>query len=224
MLIELARVSKSSAGKNPVQLLKEINLRLSAGQILLLRGRSGSGKSTLLNIIAGQTLASEGSVSVCGYDLNKIAWRALPEFRRKVIYLDETHNLFPRLSLLDNCLAALDIARVVVKNPVQHVAQALSQAQFSNFNQRCSTLSGEASVRAALARSSIVNPRVLLCDGLLQRLDYEDTEIIVEQLTRLRRRGTTIILSNNNQLPENLKVDYTLTLDNEPTPIMQRML
>ncbi|MGQ0709870.1 MAG: ABC transporter ATP-binding protein [Rhodoferax sp.] len=168
-MLELRGIHKSwpaSAGE-PRHLLRDVCLAVAPGQTVALLGASGSGKSTLLRIIAGVERADAGQVLWDGRSLDGVAIE-----RRGVGLVFQDYALFPHLDVVDNVAFGL-VEHGMRRSPARAQAQALLLRFGLAFapGQRVWQLSGGEQQRVALARSLIVQPRVLLLDEPLSAVD-----------------------------------------------------
>jgi len=148
-------------GEVEVHALRGVNLKLYAGELVVLLGPSGSGKSTLLNIMGGLDTATSGFVSYRGKDLTKATEKELTEYRRfHVGFVFQFYNLISSLTAKENVAVVTEIA----SNPMRP-EDALSLVGLTDrLNHFPAQLSGGEQQRVAIARAISKNPAVLLCD------------------------------------------------------------
>ncbi|MDP1731118.1 MAG: ATP-binding cassette domain-containing protein, partial [Devosia sp.] len=115
------------SGKVPLQILKDINLRLDAGEVAAIVGPSGSGKTSLLMVLGGLERATSGTVIVAGQDISKLSEDQLAIFRRKNLgILFQNFHLIPSMTALENVSLALEIAET--GTPLRDIREAATQA------------------------------------------------------------------------------------------------
>lgn len=169
-------------------LLDALSCTLLPGRITTFLGKSGAGKTTLLKAIAGLAVA-EGRIIINGNELKKLTHQQRAE---EVGYVFQEFNLFPHLTVLENCIAAQ-----LVHGKAYDVAERMAMAilepiQMSAFvNAYPGMLSGGQKQRVAIARALCLNPRVLLLDEPTASLDPENADILIEILSKLARDGVT---------------------------------
>ncbi|MBO1741829.1 ABC transporter ATP-binding protein [Leifsonia sp. TF02-11] len=177
--VELERVS---VAYRDTTALRDVSLRISAGETVALLGPSGSGKSTALKAIAGFEAVSSGTVRLGGRDVT-----GLPPAERGIGIVVQSYALFPHQRVRDNVAFGLAARRVPRRERAERVAAALAMVGMSDFADRYpAQLSGGQQQRVAIARALAPRPRVLLLDEPLSALDARLRESMLEELQRLR--------------------------------------
>jgi putative ABC transport system ATP-binding protein len=196
--IELRGVSKVySEGASRRTVFAGVDLRVRRGEFVVVIGRSGSGKSTLLNLISGIDLASSGSVVVLGRELERASEEERTLLRRAHIgFVFQFFNLIPTLSVLENLLLPLELqGRLdsVARGRARELLDAVGLAgRESSFPDR---LSGGEQQRAALARTLLQEPAIVLCDEPTGNLDEESAAMVLALVQRLLRpSGRTLVV------------------------------
>ena len=162
--VELERVS---VAYRDTTALRDVSLRISAGETVALLGPSGSGKSTALKAIAGFEAVSSGTVRLAGRDVTE-----LPPAERGIGIVVQSYALFPHQRVRDNVAFGLAARRVPRRERAERVAAALAMVGMSDFADRYpGQLSGGQQQRVAIARALAPRPRVLLLDEPLSALD-----------------------------------------------------
>lgn len=185
--------------------IKDIDLRIPAGELIVLKGNSGSGKSTLLALLAGLDIPTGGRLWVAGQDLQHATPAELNHYRRETVgVVFQTFNLLPTLTVLENvCLPALLAGR-----PNNHVtSQAAESLDWLNLGARAhhypAQLSGGEMQRTAIARALINRPALILADEPTGNLDSKNGEAVVELLAELHSRfGRTVIIATHSNLAD----------------------
>jgi ABC-type Fe3+/spermidine/putrescine transport system ATPase subunit len=150
-------------------LLRDLSLRIAAGEIVALLGPSGCGKSTLLKMVAGLEPADQGSVWFNGQDITQ-----QPPERRGFALMFQDFALFPHLNVLDNVAFGLVEQRLPRAQARQQASAMLGRFGLATqAQQQVWTLSGGEQQRVALARALITAPRALLLDEPFSALDAE---------------------------------------------------
>jgi putative ABC transport system ATP-binding protein len=157
------------SGPASVPALKEINLEVLAGEVLLLMGPSGSGKTTLLSIMGCILRPTSGVVRVWGEDITRLSQKKLPRVRRKYIgFVFQAFNLFPALTAGQNVELALDVKQVrghVRRRAAELLAGVGMEHKYHAFP---ADLSGGQKQRVAIARALGGDPGIILgssCGG-----------------------------------------------------------
>ena len=183
-------------GEVEVHALREVDLDLYEGELVVLLGASGSGKSTLLNILGGLDRPTRGEVFYRDHQLTAASDAQLTEFRREHVgFVFQFYNLIPSLTALENVALVTQIAA----NPMDP-AQALELVGLGDRrNHFPAQLSGGEQQRVAIARAVAKRPDVLLCDEPTGALDYPTGKLVLEVLERVNRElGTITVLITHN--------------------------
>jgi len=184
-------------GSEEIHVLRDLNLKVPAGEFLALMGPSGSGKSTLLNLIGGLDRPTRGSVSVGGERLDGLSERRLAAWRaRHIGFVFQLYNLMPTLNAERNVELPLLLTHLSKVERRKHVAAALEMV---GLPQRAKhfprTLSGGEQQRVGIARGIVTDPTLLLCDEPTGDLDRKAGDGILDLLQALNREhGKTIIM------------------------------
>jgi ABC-type Fe3+/spermidine/putrescine transport system ATPase subunit len=165
-MLELRHIHKQFGSR---ALLRDLSLRIAAGEIVALLGPSGCGKSTLLKMVAGLEPADQGSVWFNGQDITQ-----QPPERRGFALMFQDFALFPHLNVLDNVAFGLVEQRLPRAQARQQASAMLGRFGLAaQAQQQVWTLSGGEQQRVALARALITAPRALLLDEPFSALDAE---------------------------------------------------
>ena len=165
-MLELRHIHKQFGSR---ALVRDLSLRIAAGEIVALLGPSGCGKSTLLKILAGLEPADQGSVWFNGQDITQ-----QPPERRGFALMFQDFALFPHLNVLDNVAFGLVEQRLPRAQARQQASAMLGRFGLATqAQQQVWTLSGGEQQRVALARALITAPRALLLDEPFSALDAE---------------------------------------------------
>jgi polar amino acid transport system ATP-binding protein len=190
-IINLAQVSKSFGA---TQVLREINLDVRAGEVLVLIGASGSGKSTVLRIMSGLETADAGEVWVNEVPLHDA--RRAREIRGHVGMVFQQFNLFPHKTALGNVTLALVKARKM--SPADAKKRAMDALDRVGLADRAdhypSQLSGGQQQRVAIARALAVEPGIMFFDEATSALDPELVGEVTEVMRGLARDGMTMVV------------------------------
>lgn len=196
--ILLQKISKTYDLRGvPVPALREVDLRIDAGEFVAVMGRSGSGKSTLLHVLGLLDAEYEGTYQLGGRRVSGCTPDELAEVRnREIGFVFQAFHLLPGLSLLDN--VALPALYARDRSPEACRAAARARLQEMGLGERLAHRPHEISIgqrqRAAIARALVNRPRVLLADEPTGALDSRTAGEIMQILGRLHREGATIVL------------------------------
>ncbi len=188
------------SGENQVTALNGIDLSVSRGEFVAIVGASGSGKSTLLHILGSVERPTEGKVMIDGTDLSRLNQTEAAIFRRrKVGLIYQFYNLIPTLTVRKNILMPLTLDR---KKPNQEyfekVVNSLGIAE--KLDALPNQLSGGQQQRAAIARSLIYRPALLLADEPTGNLDQKNSREIIDMLKLSNRNlDQTILLITHDE-------------------------
>jgi putative ABC transport system ATP-binding protein len=194
-------------GGNEVVGVDNIDLHVSRGELVVLKGNSGSGKSTLLALLAGLDRPTGGKLIVAGRDLKEATPGELTQYRRETVgVVFQSFNLLPTLTMLENValpalLAGRGFSAVDVK--------ARELLAWLNLTPRLhhlpAQLSGGEMQRTAIARALINAPAVILADEPTGNLDSHNGQMVMDLLGTLNRElGTTVIIATHSDLADPL--------------------
>lgn len=175
--------------------LKDINLNIMKGEKIVVCGPSGSGKSTLIRCINRLEVHQKGTILVNGIELtNNI--KNIDDIRKEVGMVFQSFNLFPHLSVLENCTMALIWVRKIPKKEAENIAmEYLERVQIpEQANKFPGQLSGGQQQRVAIARSLCMNPEIMLFDEPTSALDPEMIKEVLDVMISLAGTGMTMVV------------------------------
>ncbi len=192
VVIEFAGVNKWFGD---FHVLKNVNLQVREGERVVVCGPSGSGKSTVIRCINGLEEYQEGRVVVNGQVLGNDA-RSVAAVRKQVGMVFQQFNLFPHLTVLENCMLGPTKARGLSKLEARDLAmEYLARVRIANQADKYpSHLSGGQQQRVAIARSLCGQPKVMLFDEPTSALDPEMIKEVLDVVTDLARSGMTMVV------------------------------
>lgn len=201
------------SGQNEVVALSEINLAVRKGEFVAIVGASGSGKSTLLHILGSVDKPTSGTVTIDGVDLSRQNPTQAAIFRRrKVGLVYQFYNLIPTLTVRKNILMPLALDR---KKPNQDYFEKVVNALgiSDKLEVLPNQLSGGQQQRAAIARSLIYRPALLLADEPTGNLDQKNSKEIIDMLKLSNRNleQTIILITHDEKVA--LEADRIITLE-----------
>jgi putative ABC transport system ATP-binding protein len=193
LLEDIAVTLTSAAG--PVNVLRGVSLRLSAGETASLIGPSGSGKTTLLMTAAGLVRPSAGRIAVAGTDLSTLDEDGLARFRRGAVgIVFQGFHLVPTMTALENVALPLEFAgrRDAFETAEESLAAVGLAGRIGHYP---AELSGGEQQRVALARAFAASPKLILADEPTGNLDGATGKQVMDLLFQLaEERGTTLLL------------------------------
>ncbi|MEO1194043.1 MAG: amino acid ABC transporter ATP-binding protein [Pseudomonadota bacterium] len=174
--------------------LKDINLSVHRGERIVICGPSGSGKSTLIRCINRLEEHQKGKILVDGNELTHDLKR-IEEIRREVGMVFQHFNLFPHLTVLENCTLAPIWVRKLPKKEAEETAMTyLTRVKIpEQANKYPGQLSGGQQQRVAIARSLCMNPRIMLFDEPTSALDPEMISEVLDTMVQLAETGMTML-------------------------------
>jgi putative ABC transport system ATP-binding protein len=164
-------------------------------------GPSGSGKSTLMNLLGCLDVASSGTYSLAGHDVNDLDEGELARVRnREIGFVFQSFNLVPRMTALQNTELPLAYGGVKYAERKRRALEALEQVGLLHrADHRPQQLSGGQQQRVAIARALVTNPTLLLADEPTGNLDSESTHEILAIFDQLAAQGRTIIIITHEE-------------------------
>ena len=196
-ILELKDICKDyQQGREPVRVLKNIDLTVEKGDYLAIMGPSGSGKTTLMNIIGCLDVPTSGSYELDGQNLKDLSDDDLADIRNKHLgFVFQSFYLMPKLTALDNVALPLLYAGVSPKERRERAAEALKSVGLEERMEFYpNQLSGGQCQRVAIARAMVGKPDLLLADEPTGALDTKAGNQIMEIFRRLSDEGMTIIM------------------------------
>jgi len=197
-LIDIQDLSKVyERGRQKVEVLHGVNLRIEEGDFLALMGPSGSGKTTLLNLIGGLDTPTGGSITVGGDRIDQLGSGALAKWRAAHVgFVFQFYNLMPMLSAQRNVELPLLLTKLSGAQRKQNASIALQLVGLADrATHKPSELSGGQQQRVAIARAIVSDPTLLVCDEPTGDLDRQSAEEILGLLRELNREhGKTIVM------------------------------
>jgi general L-amino acid transport system ATP-binding protein len=177
------------------QVLKDINLSVEKNKKIVVCGPSGSGKSTLIRCINRLEEHQKGTIIVDGTELTENT-KNIEAIRAEVGMVFQQFNLFPHLSILDNCtLAPIWVKKMPKKDAEDLAMKQLEQVQIVDQAQKYpGQLSGGQQQRCAIARALCMEPKIMLFDEPTSALDPEMIKEVLDAMVNLAKAGMTMIV------------------------------
>ena len=192
-MIEFRGVHKQYDTGN--EALRGIDVKIDEGEFVFIVGSSGAGKSTFLKLIMREEVATEGEVIVSNFKLSKLRKRQIPYLRRAMGIVFQDFRLINTMTVFDNVAFAMRVVGASQREIRRRVPYVLGlvglQHKAKNFPLE---LSGGEQQRVGLARALVNNPKLIIADEPTGNIDPELSYEIMELLTEINRRGTTVLV------------------------------
>ena len=191
-IIEMKNVNKWFGD---FQVLKDVNLDVNQKQKIVVCGPSGSGKSTLIRCINRLEEHQKGTIIVDGNELTEDT-KDIEKIRAEVGMVFQQFNLFPHLSILDNCtLAPIWVRKMPKKQAEEMAMNELKKVQIADQAKKFpGQLSGGQQQRSAIARALCMEPKIMLFDEPTSALDPEMIKEVLDAMVNLAKGGMTMIV------------------------------
>lgn len=201
-IIKLADIRKDYyLGKEPVPVLKGIELSIGQNEYVALMGPSGSGKSTLMNILGCLDSPSAGQYILNGKDVSRMQDDELATVRNAEIgFVFQQFNLLPRLTAWENVALPLIYAGITKKDRNERAHEMLKQVGLADrAHHKPNELSGGQCQRVAIARALINTPSLILADEPTGNLDSKTSVEIMDLFSNIQASGNTVILVTHEE-------------------------
>ena len=192
-MIEFQNVSKTYS--NGTKALQNVSLKVDKGEFVFIVGSSGAGKSTFLKLIMGEEKANSGEITVNGKKLSTLRNRDIPYLRRTMGIVFQDFRLIDTMTVYENVAFAMHVVGAAPKNIRKRVPYILGLVGLQN-KAKClpAELSGGERQRVSLARALVNNPEMIIADEPTGNIDPALSYEIVDLLSEINRRGTTVIM------------------------------
>lgn len=206
-ILELKNINKIYGEKIKTQVLFDINLGFEESSFNSIIGASGSGKSTLMNIMGTLDKATNGEVIIDGKNISNMNKNQLASLRNETIgFIFQFHYLLPEFTVLENILMPYKIKHnKVTKEALNRANDLIEIVGLGKVrNNKATDISGGQQQRAAIARSLINNPRIILGDEPTGNLDSETTETVYDLLKEINKefKSTFIVITHDKRVAE----------------------
>jgi glutamate transport system ATP-binding protein len=191
-MVRLAKVNKHFG---ELHVLRDVNLEVARGQVVVVLGPSGSGKSTLCRAINRLETIDDGTIEVDGQPL-PAEGRELARLRAEVGMVFQSFNLFAHKTILQNVtLGPVKVRKVGKQDAEQRAVELLERVGIANQRDKYpAQLSGGQQQRAAIARALAMRPKVMLFDEPTSALDPEMVQEVLDVMTGLAKEGMTMLV------------------------------
>ena len=226
-LITMTNVSKKYlVGDHQFNALKNVNLTIDEGKVVVILGPSGAGKSTLLNLLGGLDNPSEGKIIVNNENIENYSDNELANYRANTVgFVFQFYNLIPTLTVHEN----VSLVKEILPNPLSANEMLKEVGLLDHAKKFPSELSGGEQQRVSIARALAKNPKILLCDEPTGALDSETGVMVLKLLLKMAKEynKTVIIVTHNQNIAKigditiKVKNGQIVSVENNssPTPI-----
>lgn len=203
-MIELKNITKTYEinKNNVVTALKNINLSIKEGELVVLKGASGSGKSSILSLIAALSKPTSGEVIVDAKHISKLPDNFASEYRRDNIgFIFQKYNLITTLSVKENILLPLVPLNPDANSASQKLQRVMDMFKITHKEDAIiKNLSGGEQQRVAIARANVNNPKIIIADEPTANLDENLSLHFIEMLRELKAQNKTIVVATHDPL------------------------
>ncbi len=204
-MIKFSHVTKIY--KNNTRALNDVSFSIEHGEFVFIVGSSGAGKSTIIKHILREEMATDGSVIVNDYNLNRLKRRHIPKYRRSLGVVFQDFRLIPNINVYDNVAFALRVTGIKSNDVKRRVPYILNLVGLMS-KARClpSQISGGEQQRVALARALVNNPSIIIADEPTGNIDPELSFEIMDLLKEINKCGTTVlVVTHEHDLVKKIK-------------------
>ena len=193
MYLSLKNISKKYKDK---EILKNITFDIKEGELVCILGPSGCGKTTLLNIIGGFVSDYSGDVFLSDENINNI-----PPEKREIATVFQSYGLFTHKNVIDNVSYGLKLLKIDKNTREKRARDMLEKVGLAGYEKKkIKELSGGEQQRVAIARSMVLNPKLLLLDEPLSNLDVHLRDVMRKEIKRIQKQfGVTMIIVTHDQ-------------------------
>lgn len=184
-----------------LQVLKNVDFSVKAGEVVAIMGASGAGKSTLLQILGTLLTPDAGSLLIDGTNVLSLGSKALSAFRNQRIgFVFQAHHLLPEFTAVENVMIPQLIGGSSNKEADARARELLTLVGLeARFSHKPSELSGGEQQRVAIARALANSPSLFIADEPTGNLDYRTAADVMNILFSINAAGVTVVMSTHNQ-------------------------
>ncbi|HEY1682224.1 MAG TPA: cell division ATP-binding protein FtsE [Candidatus Tumulicola sp.] len=185
---------------NGVHALDNVNLEIAKGEFVFLVGDSGTGKSSLLRLLYREARPTSGEITVDGIRVDRLRRNRIPALRRHLGVVFQDFKLLVDKTVWENVAFAMQVTGAHTRDVMRQVPRVLDLVGLAHKSRMYpGELSGGEQQRSAIARALVNNPKILLCDEPTGNLDPDNGNEIMELLSRINLKGTTVVVATHNQ-------------------------
>lgn len=200
-IIKLSKLSRSYGyGDAKTYALKDFDLTVKRGEFIMIMGPSGCGKTTLLNILGLLDRPTSGEFTLNSQPINRLKDSKLAKIRAKKIgFIFQSYNLIPSLPIIENVALPLVYTGAKTSHRLIQASHILERFHLKEREYYLPhQLSGGQQQRAAIARSLVAKPEIILADEPTGNLDSKNSHLVMEELRKIHTEGNTIIMVTHN--------------------------
>jgi cell division transport system ATP-binding protein len=196
-MIKLDKVSKKFGTGEYA--LEEVNLNIDPGEFVFLVGPTGAGKTTIFRLLTREMLPTEGTIVINNWDIVNLPNSKVPHLRKKIGVVFQDLKILQDRTIFENVLMPLEVMDTEVNEARKRAEEVLFQVGLMDHKEKFPMqLSGGQLQRAAIARALVLSPDILLADEPTGNLDMATSWEIVNLLSDINRKGTTILMATHN--------------------------
>ncbi len=196
-MIKLNKVSKKF--RTGEYALLEVDLSVEKGEFVFLVGTTGAGKTTIFRLLIREMLPTEGVIIVDDWDVVKLPNAKIPHLRKKVGVVFQDLKLLQDRTIFENIMLPLEVSDMDSVEAKKIVEDVLAQVGLTAHKEKFPVqLSGGELQRAAIARALVLSPDILLADEPTGNLDMATSWEIVNLLSEINKKGTTVVMATHN--------------------------
>jgi cell division transport system ATP-binding protein len=196
-MIKLSKVSKKF--QTGEYALAEIDLNIDSGEFVFLVGSTGAGKTTIFRLLTREMLPTDGTIIVNDWDIIKLPNSKIPNLRKKIGVVFQDLKILQDRTIFENVMMPLEVVEMGISEAKKRAEEVIAQVGLTNHKDKFPMqLSGGELQRAAIARALVLSPDILLADEPTGNLDMATSWEIVNLLSDINKKGTTILMATHN--------------------------
>lgn len=198
MLVQVYNVSK--VYPNGVKALNDVSLKIDRGEFVFLMGQSGAGKSTFIKLLLREEIPTRGQIFIASRSIVRMKRKEVPLLRRNIGVVFQDFKLLENRTVYENIGFAMQVLESNTGDLSKRVKEVISlvglQGREDSFP---SQLSGGEQQRVCIARAIVNRPLIVICDEPTGNLDIDTSWGIMDLLTEINKKGTTVIMATHAQ-------------------------
>lgn len=212
-MIEMKNVMKKYP--NGTTAVRDITVNVNQGEFVYVVGPSGAGKSTFIKLMYREEKATNGAITVCGFNLMKIKNKNVPLLRREIGIVFQDYKLLSKKTVYENVAYAMQVIGKKPREIKKRVKEVLDLVDLRNKEKAFpDQLSGGEQQRVAIARAIVNTPKVLIADEPTGNLDPENSWEIMKILEKINLQGTTVVMATHNSTIVNTIRHRVIAIEN----------